>query len=338
VPKAINAMFSGARFIPNYLPRPPHPNRKHEEGEYKWNYGCPGHAHVSDVLFNFELPQQGDQRLNVPQIIRGEEPEIKNNVTCKGKNVPLEQFRYAVGSELFRFRPFFDQAIAKTIADLALPDNFLAVHIRGGDKLIREWRKYEKYRSISTWEEHIRRVIFYENSHYRPFINSVFIESDDCGLTLELKRLLESNGERFIRVYHIECDVVSSNIEKGNSTIAITGHNQRVWNQGQSCTATTRLFAALTIFRDARTVLLSLGGHKGVTPPGHALKIGNLPSRTVMLIEYLRLASDSAKRNYYADPKEGEVLWASIHDFQVPTSISNNTRQPHHHEAAASPS
>jgi hypothetical protein len=150
-------MFHGARYVPRFA-------------ENDWNYGCPGLETASKVLLNALPASPGSKDIGVSNlVVRGSDHDLKEPVQCKGKDVPLEVFRSAAATHWVQFQPQFRLAMDQIAGKLSLPPvrQFLAVHIRGGDKLVSEWRgSYNGYSNGKIWAKAISDVLKYEREHF----------------------------------------------------------------------------------------------------------------------------------------------------------------------------
>jgi hypothetical protein len=283
-------MFHGARYVPRFA-------------EDDWNYGCPGLETASKVLLNAVPAGPGSQDIGVSNlVVRGSDHDLKEPVQCKGKDVPLEIFRSAAATHWVQFQPQFRLTMDQIAGKLSLPPvgQFLAVHIRGGDKLASEWRgAYNGYSNAKTWAKAISDVLKYEREHFTVSLSSdVFVESDDCKFLLEVKKRLPED----VRMLHLPCQLKAPTLyTQRGQTVNVTGHNQWAWNSGHSCSETAKYFLGLDVFRSAVATLLSKGGTKGTNPSG--MGKGAMPSNTVILIENLRRSTNPPGRNYNMDPK-----------------------------------
>ena len=116
----------GARYAPRFASQP-------------WNYGCPGHETADKVLLYAAPPGTG-KIVHRRRLFGAEQRGFTEQVTCKGNLVPLEDLRGAAADWWMRFQPPFEAHMGRAAEKLKLPNKFLAVHIRGGDKLVSEWR------------------------------------------------------------------------------------------------------------------------------------------------------------------------------------------------------
>jgi len=280
--------------------------------ESDWNYGCPEHETASKTLLNARPAGAGSQDIGTgDMVVRGSDHNFKEPVHCKGKDIPLEVFRGASATHWVQFQPQFRLVMDQIAGQLSLPPagNYLAVHIRGGDKLASEWRgAFGGYSKPQTWAKAITEIVQYERDHFTASLsNDVFVESDDCKFIFEVKRLLPEP----LRMLHLPCQLKApSSYTQRGQTVNVTGHNQWAWNTERSCLDTAKYFLGLDIFRSSAAVLLSKGGAKGTNPSG--MGKNSIPSNTVILIENLRRSTNPPGRNYNMDPKGAWAVNARI--------------------------
>lgn len=265
-----------------------------------WNYGCPGHATGADVLQSLRPPEDGGVKSGCtggggkcPTLIGGGTVELQwKSPTCRGRKVPLAAIRNATADFLFTLTPFFAQGVSSAVAalDLPSPEPFLAVHLRGGDKLVAEWSGGLSH--LGKPERLVAPIVeaaAHERATHSPTLSHrLFIESDDCALMLEVEKQLglevSPNGLNF-SVVHFPCVVPPPAVytQRGNS-MEVTGHHQGNFNANHTCADLVRYFAGLTVFRDAQATLLGPGGTQG----GAVRSPARTSSNTVLFIELLR--------------------------------------------------
>ena len=279
-----------------------------------WNYGCPGHETIQDIMKNAKS-RFGNDVVTAGKLIRSEEVELSLPLSCNGNRVRLERLRAAAVTHWFKLTPFMDLLIRQRIEGLDLPPDFMAVHIRGGDKLVSEWSgPYGALGKPHLWARAISDAVNFERKHFTPALpDLVFLESDDCKLLREVATLLSTSSMEAI---HQPCQVPKPVLytQRGKS-MNVTGHHQWLFNHHHSCTDIARYFTGLTIFRDATAVLLGTGGHHGV-PLAPAARTSN----TVLLIELLRMGrgKEPPGRDYHFNAlrtptsKVGEVIYPPL--------------------------
>mmetsp|Transcript_25033 Transcript_25033/g.56328 ORF Transcript_25033/g.56328 Transcript_25033/m.56328 type:complete len:459 (-) Transcript_25033:293-1669(-) len=266
LPRAVSAVMVGARVTMDLE---------------NWNYGCPGHENAADVLNSISSTRQ-DVLCCHSKFVTSSTRDIPNPPVCKGDIVPLNNIRSAVANSIFQLTPFFKEAVDNILKPFSFPPHFLAVHVRGGDKLVSEWRgPHSHMADVSSWVTAISKALEHERAHFTPDISPVvFVESDDCKLIVAIKAQAPSD----VTLVHIPCTVHEAveYVQRGNKA-NITGHHQWHFNKEHTCDDISRYFAGLAVFRDATAVLLGNGGVDG-TPRNPA----KLTSNTVLLIELLR--------------------------------------------------
>jgi hypothetical protein len=258
--------------------------------ESPWNYGCPEHETPFDVLvhakpFNNikdEVYHKFSSKEPAP-ILGSKTMQFPSPLLCHGEEITPLMLRSAVANYYLTFQPFFEEKIRNEILKLKLPHNILAVHVRGGDKLVSEWQGSGGLADPQLWALKMKTVINNERKQYQSDMldSTVFVESDDCNLLLEVKKALDNYG---IKMIHIPCALTKPVLYIQKSHVKnITGHHQQNWNEGHSCDDTIKYFTGLTIFREAQAVLLGSGGDHGVPLAGTGMT-----SNTALLIEFLR--------------------------------------------------
>jgi len=131
VPRATSAVLIGARLTMDLAGQ-------------AWNYGCPGHETAREVLASVLPPDEagGDDVARSKandDVCQSGTRFLPDPPTCRGRAVPLGAVRNATADFLFTLQPFFADGVAEAVASLGLPKlgDVLAIHLRGGDKLVR---------------------------------------------------------------------------------------------------------------------------------------------------------------------------------------------------------
>jgi hypothetical protein len=333
IPKTISGMFFGARLRLSFE---------------NWNYGCPNYENPHDILLHAYPKNENDEVVRVTgsnsftevknDIVTNNNTILPFPIKCNGRNVSLFSLRSAAANFWFQFQPPIAALIDKEVRSLKLPSSFLAVHIRGGDKFEKEWTgDFRILANPKYWAEQIDLLLSHESQlltaaasppqtrqivrehiissikarptagvkHSNISSNVIFGESDDCRLLLAVKKELTNYG---IEMKHMPCATTE---EPAESTYRpkVSGHNQNSWNMRRSCDELIRYFSALTIFRDAQSVLLGSGGTKGIPLPPY----GWATSNTALFVETLRHGIDAKRheRKTYCLFENGKMKMSS---------------------------
>ena len=184
---------------------------------------------MADILANISPPQKTVTGMRIGgkhDIIGNSDAELVPQLLCHGIPLKLEHLRAAAANYLFDFTPAIDILIQRNIVALGLPEHFIAVHIRGGDKLVSEWSgPYSSLGKPQLWADAIVDAAKHEKEFYRSSSpHNVFIESDDCSLLMEVTARIMARG---LIVAHLPCTVPAPVLytQRGRSK-NISGHHQ----------------------------------------------------------------------------------------------------------------